>query len=599
MYKKMSILLALLLSVLVVNAVYAASPPFQEDGEPYTVQADDWLSKLADKFYGDVEAWPAIWQATNTKATEDDSFAVIDDPNIIEVGQKLWIPTQEEALNLMVDYGVTVETQSAAPAKDTLVVAQSVDPPNLDPFDTTAPYISVFAQICEPLIFWDTDANGRAFLRPLLATDYEWLDDVTLQFKLREGVTFSNGEPFNAEAAKFSLEQLFSAYNYSQWLEGMLDEIQIVDDHTINIVLTEPAGYIPSVMAIGSFQIAPGDFQERGEEAFNQSPVCTGPWVFDEHIKDDRIVLKANPNYWGGTPKFETVTIRIIPDDNARVAALEANEIDIATNIPLAAASRIEGDDGLKLLSIPSLRQFATFFDTDNPLAEPLKDARVRLAMNYAVDRQAMCDQLFAGRCTPMDGQFLSKSHSGYNPNLEPYPYDPEKAKELLAEAGYPDGFEAEYTYTSGRYPQDKQAGEAIASYLRAVGVDVTESAVDFPEWARQFDASPRQTTAFYTVGFLFGQDGYLSLLGYVPGARFRTSIMPEGFDEAMAAAANAQGEEREQLIEQAMQAINEEPFAIYLYSIDDLYGVQDWVEGFEPRPDQTLRLLDMGVTPN
>ncbi|MCB0181605.1 MAG: LysM peptidoglycan-binding domain-containing protein, partial [Anaerolineae bacterium] len=128
MYKKMSILLALLLSVLVVNTVNAASPPLQEDGEPYTVQADDWLSKLADKFYGDVEAWPAIWQATNTKATEDDSFAVIDDPNIIEVGQKLWIPTQEEALNLMVDYGVTVETQSAAPAKDTLVVAQSVDP---------------------------------------------------------------------------------------------------------------------------------------------------------------------------------------------------------------------------------------------------------------------------------------------------------------------------------------------------------------------------------------------------------------------------------------------------------------------------------------
>lgn len=491
------------------------------------------------------------------------------------------------------------EAASITPAKDSLIVAQSVDPPNLDPYNTTAPYVSVFAQICEPLMYWDTDENGNAFIRMLLATDYQWLDEVTLQFKLREGVTFSNGESFNAEAAKVSLEQLFVAFNYSQWLEGMLKEVQIVDDYTVNIVLTEPSGFIPSILAMGSFQIAPKDFQERGAEAFNQSPVCTGPWVFEEHAKDDRITLTANPNYWGGTPKFKSLIIRIIPDDNARVAALEAGEVDIATNIPLAAASRIEGNENLQLLSIPSLRQFAVFFDTDNPKAEPLKDVRVRQAMNYAVDRVAMCEQLFAGRCTPMEGQFLSRYHSGYNPALEIYPYDPERAKQLLAEAGYPDGFEAEITYTVGRYPQDKQAGEAIAAYLRAIGLTLTEQAVDFPEWARQFDARPRQTTAFYIVGFLFGQDGLLSLRSYAPEARFRTSPMPAAFDEALEKASSTQDEaERVKLLQDAMQAIHDEPFAVYLYSLDDLYGAQEWVEGFKPRPDQVVRLTGMSVTP-
>jgi len=486
---------------------------------------------------------------------------------------------------------------STAASQTTLVVAQSVDPPTLDPFGTTAPYVSVFAQICEPLMYWDTDDAGAAYLRMHLATAYRWTDDVTIRFDLREGVRFSNGEPFDARAAKLSLEQLFAAFNYSQWLEGLLDEVRIVDDHTVDVVLTRSAGFVPSVLARGSFQVAPEDFTARGAEVFNQSPVCTGAWKLDGWVRDDSITLVANPDYWGGTPSIDRIVFRIIPDDNARVAALEAGEIDIAVNVPLAAANRIERNESLRLLSIPSLRQFAMFFDTDNVNAEPLHDVRVRLALNLAIDRQALCDQLFAGRCTPMAGQFLSRFHAGHNPALSIYPFDPARARELLAEAGYPNGFALEYTYTAGRYPQDRQAGEAMAAYLRAVGLTITERAVDFPEWARQFDARPRETTALYTVGFLFGQDGYLSLLSYVPGARFRTSIMPAAFDEAMERAAVATDEaQRIADLQAAMQAIHDEPFAVYLYLIDDLYGVRAWVEGFRPRPDQTLRLTDMAV---
>jgi peptide/nickel transport system substrate-binding protein len=487
----------------------------------------------------------------------------------------------------------------APAAKDTLTVAQFVDPPNLDPYNTTAPYISVFAQICEPLIYWDSDASGNAVIKKLLATDYRWLDPTRLQFKLRSGERFSNGEPFNAEAAKHSLEQLFAAFNYSQWLKDLLKEVTVVDDSTVNVVLTKPAGYVVSVLAFGSFQVAPKDFKTRGKDAFNTSPVCTGPWVFKEHKKDSHIVLTANPAYWGGTPRFKTITYRIIPDDSARLAALEAGEVDIAPNVPHSAAARVEQSQSLRLLSIPSLRQFATFFDTDNPKAKPLQDLRVRQALNLAIDRATICKQIFAGRCTPKDAQYLSKWHSGYNPGLKAYPYDPAQAKKLLADAGFASGFEVDYTYTTGRYPLDKQAGEAMASYLRAVGLKVNEQAVDFPTWARGFDANPRQTSALFTVGFLFSQDGYLAMLGFTPGKRFRTSVMPAGFDSAMDQAGKATDEAaRAKAVQEAMAAASKEPFAVYLYSIDDLYGVQRWVQGFMPRPDQVIRLTSMGVVP-
>jgi len=481
----------------------------------------------------------------------------------------------------------------AAPAaKDTLTIGVQVDPKTLDPFETTATYMSVFAQICEPLIYWDTDESGAPVIKKWLATDYKWLDDVTLQFKLREGVTMSNGEPFNADSAKLSLELLFKAFNYSQWLTDMLKEVQKVDENTVNVVFAEPAPYLISVLAQGSFQIAAEDYEKRGQDDFIQSPVCTGPWVFKEHVKDSHITLTANPNYWAGTPTIQTITYRIIPDDNARVAALEAGDVDLITFVPASALPRLTANQEVPVFQQHILRQVAVFFDTSTPQAEPLKNEKVRLALNYAIDRDAICNQVLAGRCTVMDGQYLTKGHSGYNPELKAYPFDPAKAKELLTEAGYPNGFEIDYWYLQNYKPQ----AEAISGYLRAVGIKVTEKVTDYAEWARSFDA--KQMTPLYTLGFLFGTDGYLAMISYVPGARFRTIEMPKAFDDAMAKAEKASDEaERVKLVQEAMKAIHDDPFAVYLYSPVDLYAAQSWVKGFVPRADQTIRLTNMGVT--
>ena len=165
----------------------------------------------------------------------------------------------------------TVAPTAAAPAKDILVIGQTVDPPNLNPYETTAPYASVYANIMEPLMYIDKDANGNATFKMLLATDYKWLDSTTIQFKLRPGITFSNGEPFNADAAKFSLEQLFSAFSYTQWLQGLLKQVDIVDPMTVNVVLTKPASIVPTIIAMGGFQVPPKDFTARGQGCIQRS----------------------------------------------------------------------------------------------------------------------------------------------------------------------------------------------------------------------------------------------------------------------------------------------------------------------------------------
>jgi peptide/nickel transport system substrate-binding protein len=483
----------------------------------------------------------------------------------------------------------------AAITKETLTIAQSVDPPKLDPYSTTAPYMNVHQQILEQLLYWDADAEGRPLIKTHLATEWKWTNDTTIQLKLRSGVTFSNGEPFDATAAKLSMEQLFVAVDYSQWLKDLLKEVQIVDASTINIVLNKPAAFAPSVLAIGSFVIPPKDFAARGADAFNNAPIGTGPWVFKGHVKDSNITLEANPTYWGGTPTIKNIVYRIIPDDAARVAALEAGEVDIAMLLPLTAAQRIQANTNVSMLSVNGLRQFLTMFETRTAAGAPLKDPRVRLALNHAVDKVAMCKSLFAGYCRPLPGQWLSAGQTGTDPSLEVIPFDAAKAKSLLAEAGFASGLEMEITYTVGRYPQDKQAGEAVSSYLRAIGIKVTEKGVEFPEFSRVFGANGM--TPLFQWGVLFSQDGYLSMLPFAQGSRFRTSEMPQAFDELMVKAATTTDDAaRVKILQDANKALNKEPFGLYLYTLDDLYGVKKDIGTIPVRADQTIKVAAFGV---
>lgn len=482
----------------------------------------------------------------------------------------------------------------AAPTKDTLVIGQTLDPPALDVESTTAGYQNVFGQIMEQLIVF---ASDKVTIQPMLATEWKWVDNVTLEMKLRQNVKFSNGEPFDAEAAKFSVEKQFNARSYSIWLKDLLKEVVVKDPSTIQIVLKKPAAFVLPAMARGSFVVPPKDFKARGKDAFDQKPIGTGPWVLSEWIKDDRIVMNANPTYWGGQPKFKQLIFRTIPEDAARVAALEAGELDIAVSIPVSAAERIKNNQKLKLHVSDGIRIMGLVFDTRVKGSEVLKDKRVRQALNYAVDKEAICKNLFGGYCRPLPGQWLTSAFFGYNPDVKAYPYDPAKAKQLLADAGFPNGFEMTMAWTVGRYPQDKQAGEAVAGYLKAVGVKVTEKVLEYAEFQRQGDALTRGNA--YLAGYLTPPDAYLTLVIFQPGSTlYRHWDFDPKFDALIANSASEQDDKKRQaMFQEGMKIINDDPFAIYLYTTSDIYATSQFAASFVPRVDQVLWLHDMALS--
>jgi peptide/nickel transport system substrate-binding protein len=212
--------------------------------------------------------------------------------------------------------------------------------------------------------------------------------------------------------------------------------------------------------------ISPQANAELGEK-LGVTAVGTGPYKFAEYIPNDRFVLEANPEYWGEKPKLKRIVFRVIPEDSSRLAALEAGEIDMMTEVSPDHVKRIESHPNLKLISTDTVRVLYIRLRENR---KPLDDVRVRRALNYAVNKKEIVRYLLRGMGAVPTAP-LHPLLMGYNPNLTSYAYNPEKAKELLAEAGYPNGFTLTYSSTHGRYIKDKQIAEAIVGQLKKIGI--------------------------------------------------------------------------------------------------------------------------------
>jgi len=477
----------------------------------------------------------------------------------------------------------------------TLTVGHHLDPATLDPTGTTtAAFQSIYGQISEQLVMFDTEKRG---IKPWLVTEWEWVDENTLRLKLREGVKFTNGEEWNAEAAKFSLDVLSQAKPYSMWVGDSYDRAEVVDEYTVDLHVNSQAGAWLSILARGGFAYPPGYTEEVGLEAFGNNPIGTGPYKLAEWVKDDHTTLEANMDYWGGPPPLDQITFRVIPEEAARLAALETGEVDIVTNLSAASAKRIEGNPELALMERRGLRMFGTFFDMDRD--SPVQDKLVRQALNYAVDKEGLV-KLFGGYASPMTPQWLTPDTIGYNTDLEMYNYDPEKAKEMLAEAGYPDGFEAELYYTINRYPLDKEMGEAVSGYLEAVGVKVKQSPLEYGEFRRLHVVDgPLDMGEMHQWGLLLPPDAFMTLITL----RWQEDQRPlyrhfgpmSEFDELLEAGGEVTDpEERMEIYKRITEILAEDPFTIYLVIPNDLYGVSAKVQNFAPRADQVLWLHDV-----
>jgi peptide/nickel transport system substrate-binding protein len=472
----------------------------------------------------------------------------------------------------------------AAASSGKLTIAQGVDPRSLWGNSSTAQQeINVSEQVTEKLIEFTADASD---FEPRLATEWKQLDDTTLQMKLRQGVTFTNGEEFDAESARFSIETMLKAPAYVSFT-SVIAGADVVDKHTINVKTKSPTLLHMPALAMGSFQYPPKHFQQLGQDEFGKKPIGTGPYTFMEWVKDSHVTLEANDSYWGGAPAMKTLTIRTIPEGAAKLAALETGEVDFTIDVPLDTVERIERNANLQLFSRPSNRLFylvpSTLTDT------PLKDPRVRRALWYAVDVEALIRGLFKGRAQPLAGQVLAPGYFGFDPGRQPTPYDPDKAKQLLAEAGHPNGFEITFKYPGGRFAQDKEVGQAVATQLAKVGVRTKQEVLESGTFLTQLSA--KQLNDLYLGGSLPPPDAHFMYQQFESTFRYAYYSNPQ-FDELLQkGASTANREERAGIYKQVLDVFDQDPPYIPLYQPEDYYAGTKKLSGFAPRASQFLDL--------
>lgn len=373
----------------------------------------------------------------------------------------------------------------------TLVYGQSGLPVTLDTAQD-GNSLTVTYQIVENLVGF---VNGTAEIAPALAVSWEPNGDSTVwTLKLREGVSFHDGTPFNAEAVKFNFDRWNNQDNpyafadqgkdLSAWTyifgnyygqDGyFLESVEVIDDLTVAMTLTRPVGFLPQLLASSYFGMhSPKAIMEGGIEYGTpvRGVVGTGPFVFSEWIDGDRVILTRNDNYWGEKAGVERIVFRGIEEAATRLAELEAGSIDIAVNLAPDDYDTVASNANLELaLSSADLRIGYVGMHQAN---KPFDDLRVRQAIAYAIDKDAIIEA-FYGDLGSVAAEFIPPAMFGHS-GLEAYPYDPEKAKALLAEAGYPNGFDTQFWYmpvSRPYYPNPKDLAEAFASYLADVGIN-------------------------------------------------------------------------------------------------------------------------------
>ena len=474
-----------------------------------------------------------------------------------------------------------------------LVVAQGVDATMLDPgmhSETTT--ANVERQIFDPLLEKGPDQEYE----PALATSWEIVTSTTWEIRLREGVQFHDGEELTAEDVQYTIERILDpsknspqASNYSA-----IASVEIVDDYTLLIHTKQPYPVLPARLA--NLRIVPKHYVEQvGDERFKREPIGTGPYKLVRWDKDEQIILEANPDYWRGEPQIKRVTFKVIPEDASRVMALQAGQVDIAVNIPPHQVDAVNNSGKAQILQVPSSRFLLIQFMMDND--GPLSDPRVRLALNLAVDVESIIGNLLGGNATPMT-QTLANLDFGYNPHLKPYGYDPERAKALLKEAGYADGFKLTFAAPTGRYMMDKEVAEAIMNQLEAIGLQVE---LKLPEWGVYAEQimSRRVDADLWLIGWgnsLFDAEGTL-YTWFHTGQRFcYYDVAPERGQAVDAlldkARTNMDPQEREQQYHQALTLIHEDIPWLLLHQQKDLYGVSKRVN-WTPRSDEAIILYD------
>ena len=477
-----------------------------------------------------------------------------------------------------------------------VVIAQGVDPTTLDTQNQQETPASVVAShLFDTLV--ERDQNLK--MVPALAAELPKLvGPTTWEVKLRQGVKFHNGEEFNAESVKFSLERVKTGLRASSNFRP-IEKVDIVDPYTVRVQTSKPWPIFPTIMTSRQASMYPPKAY-----AGKDSAIGTGPYKLVRWSKDEEIVLEANDQYWRGAPKIKTVVFRPIPDDAVRVAALQNGEVDVAVNIPPHLATIIANHPKIFLSTAPSIRTLQLMFvtheyDAQHKLVGPYKgvtaDRRVRQAIAYALDVDEIIKGVLDGKAM-RTATLLTPLHFGYDPAIKPIKQDLGKVKQLLTEAGFPGGMELTLNSPQGRYVRDKEVAEAVTGQLTKAGIKTQLKTYEFvnylntlvyvhkpgPVWLIGWGTATVDAETVYGPLFRSGSN-----LGNYHNADF----------DGMVDQAQTQMDEKQRLA--TYHRINklwiDDMPAVPLYQQVDLYGASKRLN-WKARSDELIKAYDMSI---
>ena len=486
--------------------------------------------------------------------------------------------------------------QDATEPSGELVVALSSDPTSLFMPRTADRTAANTAWSLYDSLVW---INEEGDVVPALATSWEISEDGTEYiFHLREGVTFHNGEPFDARSVVATWETGMDPSNDYSNAFAEADSVEIIDDHTVRMTTPEPNSTFLTRLATFWGMVPPVYIEEVGIDAFAQDPVGTGPFMFVSRTAGDRVVMEANPDYWDeGYPKVASLTYRVIPDASTRLAAIQTGEIDIANRLTVDQVQTLEGSPNVDVVSYLNDRAYyVAFKNIGNGVDTPLEDTRVRLALNYGLDRYGIIHAIFSGQAEPLAG-FVVEGNLGYDAELmQPFPYDPERAVELLTEAGYPDGFAIAMSCPADGYVNINEVCLAVQRSLADIGVDLT---VDF-RTTNSFWSEPQ-----YAVTGPMYVDSWSSEVGEAL-PRLQGALLPGNYyttwhdDEIESLIHDIEQEvdrdTRALLYQEMHKLLVEDPPFIYLYQPMIFEAKGSHVEGYQPRAAEEYFLKSVSV---
>lgn len=384
----------------------------------------------------------------------------------------------------------------AAADSKSLVVAIGAEPGSMDPVQTTSMTGgNIMWEVTQTLT---TSYNETGTVEPLLATSWTGnADSTSFVFTLRSGINFSDGTPFDAEAVKVNLDRLIDPQVKVPYRAGFsnVKEVKVIDDLNVQVDLINPNNSLPGMMGLYvAGMVSPASITEGGNSYDTiVNPIGTGPYKFDHYERANEVVLTRNEDYWGDKPSYEKIIWKIVPEAASREALLKSGEADIALGLPPSSLAALNADPAMTVYTAPGANNVFMGMNIVGANQELLKDVRVRRALNHAIDREGIIENVLFGLAdlptSPVAAALPNYCEAGH------YTYDVDKAKELLKEAGA-EGMTIKMISPSGRYMQDLQGAQAVAASLMAIGVNVEgPSTQDFATYIKTVMAPVAEAT--------------------------------------------------------------------------------------------------------